>query len=148
MTNNKLNFVVVGEGDAEEMLGARMPMRFDVPIEMIRSLKSHGDAFTLACNASGMSDKEIFDDESLQIDQGQFSKMKSGQVGIHPSVEAAFCKVVGNKIYPEWKAYQMGCTLVVIESEDERELRLVRQELEVERSKNKVLTDAIQGRVS
>lgn len=89
-----------------------------VPIEMIRAKKTAGAAFTLACDASGLDDKEIY--LALEIDAGYFSRMKKGTATLDPDILLEFCRVVGNTIYPEWIAYQVGCGLVMLKSEAER----------------------------
>jgi hypothetical protein len=90
-----------------------------VPIEMIRNKKTCGAAFTLACDASGLDDKEIY--LSLNIDAGTFSRTKKGTNTLNADQMAEFCRAVNNTVYPEWLAYQVGCTLVQIRSEVERQ---------------------------
>ena len=87
-------------------------------MELVRSRKTEGAAFTLACDASGLEDKEIH--LALGIDAGTFSRMKSGKNTLRADMVCQFCRVVGNTIYPEWVAYQVGCGLVVLKSEAER----------------------------
>ena len=55
----------------------RKASQVEVPLEMIRSRKNQGAAFTLAVTASGREDKEICFD--LGIDAGTFSRMKDGK---------------------------------------------------------------------
>lgn len=101
-----------------ELSLARAPNQVSVPIEMIRAKKTSGAAFTLACDSSGLEDKEIY--LALGIDAGYFSNIKKGKATLQADLIAAFCTVVGNTIYPEWVAYQVGCTLVQIKTEAER----------------------------
>lgn len=117
-----------------ELSLARAPNQITVPIEMIRAKKSSGAAFTLACDSSGLEDKEIY--LALGIDAGYFSNIKKGKATLQGDLTAAFCTVVGNTIYPEWMAYQVGCTLVQIKTEAERraeaaEARAAEAELKV-----------------
>lgn len=104
--------------DEDDLIFQRMPMRFVVPIEMIRAQTSAGAAFDLACRASGLTDKEIY--SHIGIDQGYFSNIKNGKATLQAEKEPLFCQRVGNTIYPEWRAYQLGCTLVLLQSEAER----------------------------
>lgn len=97
---------------------ARQPEHAAVPIELVRRQHSAAGAFCLACQASGLDDKEIY--LSLSIDAGTFSRIKKGEANLPSDKVAEFCRVVGNTIYPEWVAYQVGCTLVMIQSEAER----------------------------
>jgi len=89
-----------------------------VPIELIRVQKTAAAAFTLACTASGLDDKEIY--LALGIDAGYFSNIKKGKATLQADLVADFCKLVKNTVYPEWQAFQVGCTLVMIKTEAER----------------------------
>jgi hypothetical protein len=101
-----------------ELALARAPAKTLVPVELIRSRRSAGAAFTLACDASGLEDKEIY--LALGVDAGTFSRMKAGKNTLGADLVADFCRVVGNTIYPEWLVYQVGCGLVVLKTEAER----------------------------
>ena len=117
-----------------ELALARSPDRAEIPIELIRIQPSPGAAFSLSCQASGLEDKEIY--LQIGIDAGTFSRIKKGEATLQADKEAAFCRAVGNAIYPEWRAYQLGCTLVVIKSEAER--RAEEAELRAKRAEDKV----------
>ena len=113
----------------------RKASQLEVPLEMIRSRKTQGAAFTLAVAASGREDKEICFD--LGIDAGTFSRMKDGKNTLSADRMRDFCDAVGNTILPEWIAYQVGCGLVVLKTEAERraedaERRLAEAEAKVE----------------
>lgn len=101
-----------------ELSLAREPSRVAVPIELVRSKRTAAAAFTLACDTSGLEDKEIY--LSVSIDAGYFSNIKKGKATLQADLTARFCDVVGNTIYPEWIAHQVHCTLVLIKSEAER----------------------------
>ena len=101
-----------------ELSLARAPAKTRVPVELIRSRRTAGAAFTLACDASCLDDKEIH--MALEIDAGTFSRIKSGKNTLAADLVAAFCGVVGNTIYLEWLAYQVGCGLVMLKTEAER----------------------------
>lgn len=116
----------------------------EVPMEMIRRQKTAASAFALACQSSGLEDKEIYG--GLGIDAGYFSRIKKGEATLQADLIQPFCDIVGNRIYPEWIAYRIGCTLMQIKSEAERRLELSEQALAAERVKVRVLTDAINGR--
>ncbi|NPT59061.1 transcriptional regulator [Paraburkholderia sp. 5N] len=118
----------------------------EMPIEMIRAKRSKGAAFTLACDASGLEDKEIA--MSLNIDAGTFSKMKKGMATLDADLLVQFCKIVGNQIYPEWLAYQVGCTLVMIQSEAERRAEEERAKREEAEKENKLLRQLLQGKAA
>jgi hypothetical protein len=97
---------------------AREADTLTVPIEMIRRQPNVGAAFTLACNLSGLDDKEIY--LSLGIDAGHFSRMKKGDAGFPLDLLREFCVLVKNNVFPEWIAYQVGSTLVLVKTEAER----------------------------
>lgn len=125
---------------------ARRAAPNSVPVEMIRRQKTAGQALTLAISSSGLDDQEICD--ALAIDAGYLSRMKKGQATLQGDLLHPFCSMVGNTIYAEWLAYQVGCTLVVIRTEAERraeeaEARAVRAE-----EKARLLQEILQGRVA
>ena len=96
----------------------RQPEPNSVPLEMIRKKPDPGAAFTLACDSSGLADQTIY--SFVGIDAGTFSKIKKGLATLQADLSVKFCYAVNNRIYPEWCAYQHGCTLVEIKSEAER----------------------------
>lgn len=103
----------------------RQTVQAEVPIEMIWRQKTAAAAFTLACSASGLEDKEIY--LALPIDGGYFSNIKKGKATLQADLIRRFCDLVGNTIYPEWQAHQLGCTLVVIKTESERRAEAAEQ---------------------
>jgi hypothetical protein len=132
--------------DQSELPLARIPKQVAVPIEMIRAKKSSGAAFTLACDASGLDDKEIY--LALGIDAGYFSNIKKSKATLQGDLVKDFCQIVGNTIYPEWLAYQVGCTLMMIQTEAERRAAALERQLAEERLKNKVLVEALHGKIA
>lgn len=106
------------EAEQVELPLSREPSRVAVPIELVRAKRTAAAAFTLACDASGLDDKEVY--LALGIDAGYFSNIKKGKATLQADLVSKFCDVVGNTIYLEWTAYQVGCTLVVIKSAAER----------------------------
>ena len=113
-------------------------------MEMIRRQKTAAAAFALACQSSALEDKEVYG--GLGIDAGYFSRIKKGEATLQADLVGAFCELVSNRIYPEWIAYSLGCTLVQIKSEAERQLEHAKELLAAERVKVRVLTEAINGR--
>ena len=123
---------------------SRPPNAAEVPIDLVRRQHNAHAAFALACQASGLEDKEIY--LPLSIDAGTFSRIKKGEASLQADKEAAFCQVVGNTIYPEWRAYQLGCTMVLIKSEAERRAEAAEHALIEERAKTRLLSDLLKGR--
>lgn len=101
-----------------ELALVRRPASINVSIELIRAQKTASAAISLACQVSGLDDKEIY--LPLGIDPGHWSRIKKGEAGFPPDKTRDLCQLVGNTVYPEWIAYQVGCQLVVIQSEAER----------------------------
>lgn len=116
------------------------------PVEKVRRCRSAAHAFSLACASSGLEDKEICG--GLGVDAGYFSRMKTGKATLDAGHLALFCEIVGNRIYPEFLAYQVGCTLVEIETETQRQLRAAQEQLAEARLAVRVLTDALHGRTT
>lgn len=130
--------------DQHELALARAPHRASVSLEMIRAQKSAAAAFTLSCSVSGLEDKEIY--LALGIDAGYFSNIKKGKATLQADLLSQFCKVVGNTIYPEWAAFQIGCTLVVIKTEAERRAEEAEQRAMAAEAENRLLRQLVQGR--
>lgn len=129
-----------------ELALSRPPQSVSVPIEMIRAKKNAGAAFALACDASGLEDKEIY--LALGIDAGYFTNIKKSKATIQGDLVRDFCKVVGNTIYLEWLAYQIGCTLMLIKSEAERRAEDAEKRAKDAEDKLRFLTQVMQGKVS
>lgn len=129
-----------------ELSLSRAPERAAVPIEMVRAQKSAGAAFTLACSVSGLEDKEIY--LSLDIDAGYFSNIKKGKATLQADLLAKFCDAVGNTIFAEWLAYQVGCTLVVIKTEAERRAEAAEARALAAEAENKLMRQLLQGKAT
>lgn len=117
-----------------ELALARAPEQQHVALPTVWKQRTAAAAFALACNVSGLEDKEIY--VSLGIDAGHFARMKKGEAGFPPDKLAEFCVLVGNRVYVEWQAHQVGCGLVMLKSEAERQL-------DVERSRANAAEDAL-----
>ena len=115
-----------------------------VPSEMIARQRNASAALCLACQSSGLEDKEIYG--ALNIDAGYFTRIKKGEATLQADLVAPFCDVVGNRIYPEWMAQSIGCTLVQIKSEAERRAELAEQKARDLAQENKLMRDILQGR--
>lgn len=126
-----------------ELALARKAATVTIPIEMIRAKRTAAQAFTLACDVSGLDDKEIY--LQLDIDAGYFSNIKKGKATLQADIVNTFCAIVDNTIYVEWLAYQVGCQLVQIESETERLLRKAHEQIELLKHDKRVLTEALRG---
>lgn len=132
--------------DQHELALVRAPQRTAVPLEMVRAQKTAAAAFTLACSVSGLEDKEIY--LALEIDAGYFSNIKKGKATLQADLLAQFCEIVGNTIYPEWAAFQVGCTLVMIKTEAERRAELAEQRAAAAEAENRLMRQLLQGRAA
>lgn len=124
-----------------ELALARAPQSEVVSIELIHKQRTHGAAFVLACNVSGLDDKEVY--LPLGIDAGHFSRIKKGEAGFPTDKLHEFCQLVGNTIYPEWIAYQVGCTLVMLKSEAERRADLAEERARAAETENRLLRELV-----
>lgn len=122
----------------------RQPPPNEVPLEMIRRQANAGAAFTLAVSSCGLPDQSIY--EFVGIDAGTFSKMKKGLATLQAEDWPKFCYAVNNRIYPEWCAFQLGCTLVEIKTEAERRAEAAEKRAEEAELKVRVLLETFQAR--
>ncbi len=139
MASKELNPVEQGE----LALSRRAPAN-DVPIEYVRRQKTAAAAFAVACQSSGLEDKEIY--LALGLDAGYFSRIKAGTATLQADLVPVFCDVVGNRIYPEWMAFQVGCTLVQIQSEAERRAEAAERRAAEAELKVRVLMETFHAR--
>ena len=126
-----------------------LPMGKVSPDEIARK-RDFGESIELAASVAGYDlDKQASSD--IAMDKGQWSRIKSGQEGIRwPRLEA-FLDAVGNDIPLLWMLHQRGYDVMSLrkrETETERALREVREALDAERLKNRVLTEALTGRAA
>lgn len=133
------------EAQAELAL-TRRAVAAAVPIDIVRAQKTGAAAFTLACSASGLEDKEIY--LALEIDAGYFSNIKKGKATLQADLVGPFCELVGNTIYPEWQAYQVGCTLVMIKTEAERRAEEAERRAAAAEAENRLMRQLLQGRAT
>lgn len=131
-----------------ELALARKPDSVQMPVEMIRAKKTASAAFTLACDASGLEDKEICLGMVPPLDAGYFSRIKKGLASLDADRVAEFCSLVGNTIYPEWLAYQVGCTLVMVKTEAERRAEEAIKRAEAAEAENRLMRQLLAGRVA
>lgn len=124
----------------------RAPKSVSVPIELVRAQKTSAAAFSLACSVSGLEDKEIY--LALGIDAGYFSNIKKGKATLQSDLTHRFCELVGNTVYVEWLAYQIGCTLVMVKTEAERRAEEAIKRAEAAEAENRLMRELLAGRVA
>ena len=118
----------------------------EVPVDLLRRQRTAASAFSLACQSSGLEDKEIY--SGLGIDPGYFSRIKKGEATLQADVLQSFCRLVSNRIYPEWIAFSLGCTLVEIKSEAERRAEAAERREAAAVAENKLMRQLLAGRVA
>lgn len=124
----------------------RAPESVAVPIELVRTQKTSAAAFSLACSVSGLEDKEIY--LALGIDAGYFSNIKKGKATLQSDLMHRFCELVGNTVYVEWLAFQIGCTLVMVKTEAERRAEEALRRAEAAEAENRLMRQLLAGRAA
>lgn len=131
-----------------------MASQISIPVsvrpEEIARKQSLGAAIELCAELGGFGlDKSL--QQELHVDKAQFSRWQSGAEGvIWPKFERLM-DVCGNDAPVLWMLNQRGYDLNSLrrqESETERQLRAANEALDQERLKNRVLIEALTGRVS
>lgn len=110
--------------------------------------KTLGGAIELCAKAAGFAlDKEL--KMQLGVDKAQFSRWHSGQEGVCWPKFEKLMDVCGNDAPLLWMLHQRGWDIGSLrkrETETEKELRLVREQLAREQLKNSALVEALTGR--
>lgn len=117
-----------------------------MPIEIVRRQKNAAAALQLAIQSSGLDDSEVA--QCLGIDAGYFSRIKKGDATLQADLIQPFCYLVNNRIYPEWLSFQVGCTLVQIQSEAERRADEAEERAKAAEAKYQLLAQVLQGKVA
>jgi hypothetical protein len=123
------------------------PKRLAYTIEQVRACPNEVAAIDLACRCSGLMDKQIADD--LDIDEGNWSKLRRGQRGFMPGQRIHFMNVVGNQILREWEEESLGfdsTTLRVHSSELEQQLEHERAEKAELQRQNDLMRELLTSR--
>jgi hypothetical protein len=108
------------------------------PQEVARE-SSLGGAISLCAKAAGMAPKEVQD--ALKADKAQFSRWTDDKEGITWAKLAALMDVCGNDAPLLWMLHARGYELATLkkrETEIEKQLRLVREELVREKQERAV----------
>lgn len=121
------------------------------PSEVVRK-SSLGAAISLCAEAAGLEPKAIQSD--LKLDKAQWSRWESGQEGILWPKLTAVMDRCGNDAPILWMLHQRGYDLASLrkrETEVERELRQVREQLAQEQAERaverKLLAQVLTGRL-
>lgn len=118
------------------------------PQEVMRE-QSLGGAISLCAKAAGLAPKQVQD--ALKSDKAQYSRWVENKEGILWPKLTALMDECGNDAPLLWMLHQRGYDLSSLrrqETEMERRLRISEEALAQERNKNRVLIEAMHGRVS
>jgi hypothetical protein len=131
-----------------------MTTQLAIPIKVnfdeLRRKQSLGASLELCADVSGYQFDSMLA-KKLAVDKGQFSRWQSGDEGIKWEKFTRLMDVCGNDAPLLWMCHDRGYDLSSIrrlESETERALREAQELLEAERTKVRVLTQALTGRAA
>jgi hypothetical protein len=130
---------------------SRPPMQVIDPA-MIARQPTMSKALALCQTMSGLCDQQFTGDGGIVKDTAQWSRiMGAGQHHFPHDKFNQFMDKAGNEAPLLWllhsRGYDITC-LHKLETETERELRIAKEALAREREKNRVLVEALHGRVS
>lgn len=120
---------------------SRKPDGLVIAQELVYAQKSAEAALDLAVKVSGLDQKEVY--IPLDIEKAHWSRMLSGDAYFPPNKIRHFCEIVGNRIYLDWQAHQVGCAIVELKTEAERRAEAAEQALADERNTNRLLKEII-----
>lgn len=132
--------------DQPELPLARKVEKTDVPLDMVVRQPTLAGAIALCVQLSGLEEKEVY--ISLGIDAGHWTRIMKGDAHFPVNKLNDLCDLCGNEAPLQWWANSRGYGLVVLKSEAERRAEALLHELREERLKNKVLVEALHGRVT
>ena len=141
MRSNNLTTV-----DQPELALARKADLMDVPLELVLKQPSLSGAVALCVQLSGLDDKEIY--LSLGIDAGHWTRIMKGDAHFPLNKLNDLCTMCGNESPLIWWAHSRGYGLVMLKSEAERRAEMAAAELLMEREKNKLLMQLLQGKAA
>jgi predicted XRE-type DNA-binding protein len=126
----------------------RVPEVEEVSVASIGRKQNLLAAINYCIEVSGLDDKEIA--LALGIDAGHLSNIRKGKPGCNFPTNKLddLMTLCGNEVPLIWQALKRGKGLVMLESEAQRQIRLLHEQLADERKKNEVLVQAIHGRAA
>lgn len=116
-----------------------------VPVDLIYKQPSFGKAIALCVQVSGLDDKEVY--LPLDIDAGHWSRIMKGDAHFPVNKLGDLMDICGNEAPLIWWAHSRGYGLIVLKSEAEKRADDLERQLLEERLKNRVLVDALHGKV-
>lgn len=128
-----------------------LPMRGrPVTVEMadVARQQTWGAVLTYCASKSGLPDKAIAAEMGMQ--DAVWSRCKSGQNSPNGDQLVKLMRACGNAAPLYWLLIQMGldpASIRPLESETERKVRELTEQLEAERTRSRILSEALSGRV-
>lgn len=111
---------------------------------VITNIQTMTKAISMCIDASGREEKAVYMD--LGIDKGNWSRMMSGQAHFPHEKLEALMDLCGNDIPLQWLAWRRGKGLHLLESESQRIMRELREQVRKAEEKNAILMEAIRGK--
>lgn len=122
----------------------QLPIGLAVDHAIVQALPNMLAAINLCISAAGRQPKEAYID--LGIDKGHWSKIQGGQNSFPADRLNELCDLMGNDIPLQWRAFQRGKGVHLLESEQQRIIREKDAENEQLKRENALMRDLIQGR--
>lgn len=129
-----------------------LPMRGrPVTVEMadVARQQSWGAVLTYCASKSGLPDKAVAAEMGMQ--DAVWSRCKSGQNSPNGEQLVKLMRACGNAAPLYWLLIQMGldpASIRPLESESERKVRELTEQLDAERTRSRILSEALSGRVA
>lgn len=121
-----------------------------VRVDDIARQPTFAAALALGAAAAGLDlEKEVH--LPLGIDAGHWTRIRSGAAGLDWKKLEAICDLYGNDAPILWMLFRRGWDLHSLrrqESDLQRQLREAQEQLDAERNRSRILTEALHGRVS
>jgi hypothetical protein len=105
--------------------------------KVVRCQPDFNGAVSLSIAAAGLDDKQVYG--PLGIDHAQWSRIRNGTAYFPMRKYGEFRQIVGNDIVLQWLAFRSGYELKPLESDLERKVARLEEELAAERNKNEVI---------
>lgn len=122
-----------------------------VTVEMadVARQQTWGAVLTYCASKSGLPDKAIAAEMGMQ--DAVWSRCKSGQNSPNGDQLVKLMRACGNAAPLYWLLIQMGldpASIRPLESESERKVRELTEQLEAERTRSRILSEALSGRAA
>ena len=97
-------------------------------MDVIARRPTFHSAFLLSVEVSELEDKQIYGD--LDIDAGQWSRIRGGKAHFPMNKLTEFMDLVGNEICLQWLSFKRGYGLTPLRTSLERQVEELQQKLE------------------